>query len=52
MPDDPMEAARLAGWTEPQPPPETHTMPPAIDPALGNNGVPAPKPGDPDFRGA
>lgn len=50
--DAEMEAARLAGWNpEDGPPPNEHTLPPVTDPELGHNGVPAPKPGDPDYLG-
>lgn len=50
-PED-MEAARLAGWNPADgDPPHAHAMPPAIDPELGHNGVPAPVPGDEDYRG-
>lgn len=55
-----IENARNAGWDPGQPgdldypkePPvgwEGHSTPPAIDPALNHNGVPAPVPGDPDY---
>lgn len=62
--DDPtpeqIEASRLAGWDPGQPgdpdypkaPPDgwdAHSLPPEDDPALGNNGVPAPQPGDEDY---
>jgi len=49
MPDPDIEAARLAGWDPADgPAPYSHGLPPAVDPNLGNNGVPAPQPGDPD----
>lgn len=39
--DDEREAARLAGWDFTQgDPPADHTLPPAIDPDLGHNGIP------------
>lgn len=35
------EAARLAGWNPADgPAPNEHSMPPEIDPELGNNGIP------------
>jgi hypothetical protein len=35
------EAARLAGWNPADgPAPHEHAMPPEIDPALDNNGIP------------
>lgn len=53
-PDETRAAAELAGWVPSSPdeaPPEGHGLPPSDDPALGNNGVPAPQPGDPDWGG-
>jgi len=52
-PQEQTEAERLAGWdtTRFGPAPFEHDLPPAIDPALGHNGVPAPVAGDPDFTG-
>lgn len=48
-----IENARAAGWDpEDGPPPDgwdAHGSPPVEDPNLGNNGVPAPEPGDPDY---
>jgi peptidoglycan hydrolase-like protein with peptidoglycan-binding domain len=45
-----IEGARRAGWNPADgPAPFTHPLPPADDPALRHNGVPAPAEGDPDF---
>lgn len=53
MSEEETEAARLAGWNpDDGPAPNEHSLPPEEDPDLGNNGVPAPKPGDPDYTGA
>ena len=36
-----VEAAWRAGWDiDAGPPPDRHTLPPADDPELGNNGIP------------
>lgn len=47
--------AIAAGWNpdDGEPPDgwDSHGTPPAEDPNLGNNGVPAPQPGDPDYVG-
>lgn len=40
VPDEEMEAARLAGWNPADgDPPETHAAPPPVDPELGHNGI-------------
>lgn len=48
-----IENAKAAGWdpADGEPPGgwDAHGEPPADDPNLGNNGVPAPAPGDPDY---